>query len=109
MRSILFILIALLFFHEIPHAGTLTGRIIKENGNSLANIEIVIEGKKVKTNVFGAYKVDIEDGKHELTVEIFTEEYSKVTFKSDEVTIYSPTTKQNWRVDKKSKRWVKIK
>lgn len=104
MQKAMMRLILISFFYGAAFAGSLSGRIIDKNGNSLANLEIKIEGKKVKTNAFGAYKVNLKDGKRKLTVEIFDQAYY-----TDEITIYSPATKQNWRVDKKNKRLIKIK
>jgi hypothetical protein len=87
-------------------AGTLTGRIIDEKGNSLANteIEIVKEGIKFRTNAFGAYSVNIKDGRRQLEIKI-----GKEIYLSDEIIIYSPTTEQNWRIDSKNKKLVRIR
>ena len=106
-------MILLCLFRGMSVAGTLTGRIIDEKGKSLANtlIEIEIANEEndnmvftAKTNVFGSYKVEIPDGKYNLRITI-----NKVEYITDEILIYSPVTKQNWRLDKKNKKLIKIK
>jgi len=93
-----------LLLYGIAQAGMLSGRIIQENGNSLANAEITIQGRNVKTNAFGGYAVELSDGIHELNAVIHG-----ASCTSDAITIYSPKTKQNWRLDRKQGRLIKIR
>jgi len=59
---------------------------------------------EITTNAFGGYKVELNDGEHELQVVINEEEYT-----SEKTRIYSPETKQNWRIDENQKRLRKIR
>lgn len=85
-------------------AGTLTGRIIKEDGKSLSKSKVVIDGKEITTNDFGGYQVELADGERELKVTI-----DNVTYTSDKILIYSPRIEQNWRIDSKAKKLIKIR
>jgi len=96
--------IILMMLCQNAFAGTLSGRIIKEDGKSLAKTKIVIEGKETTTNDFGGYQVQLSDGERELKVTI-----DNVNYTSEKVLIYSPKTEQNWRVDSKSKKLIKIR
>ena len=82
----------------------LSGRIIQEDGSSLANAKIIIEGREVMTNAFGGYAVELPDGEHELNVVIEGTSYT-----SEGIKIYSPKTKQNWRLDREGRRLIKIR
>ena len=104
MRKVILIPVLLLLFYEMAFAGILSGRIIDENGNSLANKVIEIEGKITKTNAFGVFSINIRDGKRKLEVKI-----SGKVYQSDEITIYSPATAQNWRLDSKNNRLILIR
>ena len=85
-------------------AGILTGRIIREDGKSLSKSKVVIDGKETQTNDFGGYQVELSDGERALKVVI-----DNVTYASDKILIYSPRTEQNWRIDPKNKRLIKIR
>ena len=85
-------------------AGILSGRIIKEDGGSLAKTRIVVEGKETMTNEFGGYEVELKNGERELNVVI-----DNVSYISEKLSIYSPMTYQNWRMDPKGKRLIKIR
>lgn len=74
-------------------AGMLTGRIIGEDGKPLSKTSIIIQGIEVMTNEFGGYEVQLPDGERELNVDIHGK-----SFKTQKISIYSPQTKQNWRV-----------
>jgi len=101
---IVIIIIVLMMCCQSAFAGKLTGRIIKEDGKSLAKSKIVIEGKETTTNDFGGYQVELSDGERELKVTI-----DNVNYTSEKVLIYSPKTEQNWRIDSKSKKLIKIR
>jgi len=85
-------------------AGILTGRIIKEDGKSLSKSKVVIDGKETQTNDFGGYQVELSDGERSLNVVI-----DNITYASDKILIYSPRTEQNWRIDSKGKKLIKIR
>lgn len=84
-------------------AGTLTGRILRENGTSLSATTITIQGIEVTTNQFGGYEVNLPDGSQELVVMV-----EGKTYRTDTLRIYSPQTKQNWRLNPASQRLEKI-
>ena len=84
-------------------AGTLTGRIIRDNGASLSGSSLTIQGVAVTTNQFGGYEVQLPDGEYELTVTVDGQPY-----RTDPIRIYSPQTKQNWRLNPNAKRLEKI-
>lgn len=84
-------------------AGTLTGRIIRDNGESLSASNLTIQGIGVTTNQFGGYEVQLPDGEYELTVTVDGQPY-----RTDPIRIYSPQTKQNWRLNPTAKRLEKI-
>jgi hypothetical protein len=64
----------------------------------------VIKGEKVQTNAFGGYRVDLPEGVQELSVTI-----KGASYMLGPVRIYSPETKQNWRIDPVSMRLIKIR
>jgi len=104
MKKMILVLIWVFLFQGIASAGILFGRIIKEDGKPLAETKVIFEGIEITTNAFGGYKVKLNDGERELKVVINEEEYT-----SEEIRIYSPETKQNWRIDEKKKKLRKIK
>lgn len=65
-----FVLMVTFLLCATATAGILSGRIIKENGTSLAKTKIAVEGKGVVTNEFGGYEVELKDGERELNVVI---------------------------------------
>ncbi len=85
-------------------AGNLYGVIIDENGKPLVRAHIVIEGDTTMTNGFGKYTVSLRDGERELRVRINGIDYS-----SESVRIFSPRTKQNWRIEPYDRRLIKIR
>jgi len=103
MKNLIIILIFLILSYGLVRAGTLYGRIIDENGRSLAKRLIIIEGKEIMTNEFGGYAVDLPDGERNIDIIIGGIKYTPF------VTIYSPQTKQNWRIDRKNKRLIRIR
>lgn len=104
MKKLIYGLILVFLFSEIASAGTLFGRIIQENGRSLAKTKIIIEGEDMVTNEFGGYKVELPDGERELNVMI-----NDIPFTSEKIKIYSPKTKQNWRIEYGQKRLIRIR
>lgn len=86
-----------------PKAGTLTGRIIRDNGASLSGSKITLQGITVTTNQFGGYEVQLPDGEYELVVTVDGQPY-----RTDPIRIYSPQTKQNWRLNPSAQRLEKI-
>jgi hypothetical protein len=102
--SLIYVAIIFMVLCQNAFAGTLSGRIIKEDGKSLAKTKIIIEGKEITTNDFGGYQVELPDGERELRATI-----ENVNYTSEKVLIYSPKTEQNWRMDSKSKKLVKIR
>jgi hypothetical protein len=102
-RALLGVILVILFY-GIASAGMLTGRIIKEDGKSLSKTEISIKGKRIVTNEFGGYEIELPDGEQILEVKIGNESYS-----SDKIIIYSPKTPQNWRIDTKNKKLIKVR
>jgi len=104
MKKMILVLIWVFLFQSIAFAGLLFGRILKEDGKSLAKTKVIFEGIETTTNAFGGYKVELKDGERELLVVINGEEYT-----SEKIRIYSPETKQNWLIDKKKKRLRKIR
>ena len=99
-----FVLMVTFLLCTTATAGILSGRIIKENGTSLAKTKIAVEGKGVVTNEFGGYEVELKDGERELNVVI-----DNVPYTSERILIYSPRTNQNWRMQFKEKRLIKIR
>ena len=85
-------------------AATLYGIILRENGRPLVNEEIIVEGKTIRTNAFGGYRVDLPEGVLELRVGI-----NGASYTSETVRIYSPETKRNWRIDPGSMRLIRIR
>jgi len=79
-------------------AGMLTGRIIGGDGKPLSKTSIIIQGIEVMTNEFGGYEVQLPDGESELNVDI-----QGKSFRTQKISIYSPQTKQNWRIDSNEK------
>ena len=104
MTKLILGIIFLPLFYGVAFGGTLTGRIILENGNPLAKTKIAIEGRDVITNDFGGYRVEIPDGERELNVKIGDSPYT-----SEMIKIFSPETKQNWRINTKDSRLIRIK
>jgi|GEM_PF-2988302 len=84
-------------------AGMLEGRIIRADGSSLSNKAIVIQGNEIRTNQFGGYEVNLPDGDQQLSVSIDGQTYA-----AEGVRIYSPRTRQNWRLDQGKKLLRKI-
>src|SRR5512139_1740482 len=103
-RDMILVLIMIMILCPNAFAGTLSGRIIKEDGKSLAKTKIEIEGIETTTNDFGGYQVELPDGERELRATI-----DNVNYTSEKVLIYSPKTEQNWRMDSKSKKLIKIR
>lgn len=95
--------ILVFLFYGIASAGMLSGRIVKEDGRPLSKTEIDIQGNRIMTNEFGGYEVKLQDGEQFLKVKIGNEPYS-----SDKIIIYSPKTQQNWRIDTKNKKLIKV-
>jgi hypothetical protein len=56
-------------------------------------VKIKIENKEITTNAFGGYRVDLNDGNRALNVAI-----DSTTYTTEEIRIFSPRTKQNWRI-----------
>jgi len=104
MKEICWALVFTLLFCGIGSSGMLYGRIIKEDGSPLANTKIFIEDRKVITNEFGGYAIELPDGERELNVVI-----NNTSYVSESVIIYSPKTKQNWRIEPREKRLRKIR
>ena len=104
MKKMILILIWIFLFQGIASAGILFGRIIKEDGKSLAKTKVIFEGIEITTNAFGGYKVELNDGECELHVVINNEKYT-----SERIRIYSPETKQNWLINENEKRLRKIR
>ena len=102
--SAIFAGVMLMMFCGNAFAGTLSGRMIKEDGKSLARAKIQVEGKETTTNDFGGYQVELPDGERQLSVTI-----DNVNYTSEKVLIYSPKTEQNWRIDSQSKKLIKIR
>lgn len=97
------VLAAMVVWAGILEAGTLTGRIIRDNGASLSGGNLTFQGVAVTTNQFGGYAVQLPDGEYELTVTVDGQPY-----RTDPIRIYSPQTKQNWRLNPSAKRLEKI-
>ncbi len=91
-RVVVAFVIAVLLF-DVSYAGLLYGRIMKADGKPLANEKIKIENKETKTNAFGGYRIELKDGTRELSVII-----DSTTYTTKEIRVFSPRTKQNWRV-----------
>ena len=104
MKRLILVVIFLFLLSKVSIAGMLYGRIIQEDGRPLAKTRIVIEGKEVITNEFGGYAVDLCDGERELNVSI-----NGTPYISEKINIYSPKTKQNWRIDHRKRRLIKIR
>ncbi|CAD7780095.1 hypothetical protein DMNBHIDG_02257 [Candidatus Methanoperedenaceae archaeon GB37] len=51
-----------------------------------------------------AMQLDYQDGEHELNVII-----NDICYPSERIKIYSPRTKQNWRIDPREKKLIKIR
>ncbi len=95
MKIVIMVAVFVLLLCEVTMPGDLYGRIIQENGRALARTVIVIETDTVTTNGFGGYKVTLPDGTRELKFVINGKEYM-----TDSIKIYSPKTKQNWKMSK---------
>lgn len=102
-RALLGVILVFLFY-GIASAGMLSGRIIKEDGKSLSKTEISIKGKRIMTNEFGGYEVELPDGEQNIEIKIGDKSYT-----SDKIIIYSPKTRQNWRIDTKNKKLIKVR
>ncbi len=103
MKKMILVLIWVFLFQGIASAGILFGRIIKEDGKPLAKTKVIFEGIEITTNAFGGYRIELNDGERELQIVINEEEYT-----SEKIRIYSPETKQNWRIDENKKKLRKI-
>ena len=83
----------------------LLGRIIREDGTSLAGVDIEVEGHATHTNGFGGYEVSL-----------VAQTYPSLRFDIEGVTyvypeefrIYRPQTMQNWRLDPDSAEMIPI-
>jgi len=104
MRRIIFGISMVILFCGLALGGVLTGRIIRGDGSPLSKTKIIIEGRKVVTNEFGGYAVKLPDGEHELRIVI-----DGISYISQRINIYSPRTKQNWRIDHRERRLIKIR
>ena len=104
LTAIVFVVVFIGLVYSPASAGVLTGRIIKEDGKSLSKSKVTIDGKETLTNDFGGYQVELADGERQLKVTI-----DNVTYTSDKILIYSPRTEQNWRMDSKGKKLIKIR
>ena len=94
MKRLILVLLLAFLVPQLASAGELWGRILQEEGQPLANKNLTIDGSSTRTNEYGSYKVELRDGERQLTFKIGSTEYT-----SDRVRIYSPRTKQNWKVD----------
>lgn len=121
MKKMILVLILVFLFQGIASAGILSGIIKKEDGKFLTKTKVIFERKEITTNAegqeittiterkeittnaFGGYKVELKDGEHELQVVINEQEYT-----SEKIRIYSPETKQNWRIDENERKLRKI-
>ena len=97
------IMVTFLIF-GIASGATLYGIILQENGQPLIHANIAVNGKEIRTNAFGGYRVDLPEGMQELSMTI-----KGASYMLDPVRIYSPETKQNWRIDPGSMRLIKIR
>ncbi len=70
MKKMILVLILVFLFQGIASAGILFGRIIKEDGKSLAKTKVIFGVIRITTNAFGDYKVELNDGELELQVVI---------------------------------------
>lgn len=104
IKKVILGIIIVFLFYGIASAGMLSGRIVKEDGKSLSKTEISIKGKRIVTNEFGGYEIELPDGEQTLEVKI-----GDKTYLSDKIIIYSPKTRQNWRIDTKNKKLIKIR
>jgi len=84
------------------HAGLLQGRIINADGSPVAKKKITAEGVTATTNDFGGYELELKDGERELRVTIDGKQYATET-----VRVYSPRTKQNWKIEKNTLKKVR--
>lgn len=100
---VLSVLVAMSALAGSPEAGTLIGRIIRDNGASLSGSKVTLQGVTVTTNQFGGYEVQLPDGEYELVVTVDGQPY-----RTDPIRIYSPQTKQNWRLNPNAQRLEKI-
>ena len=60
--------------------------------------------KSIKTNEFGGYSVELPDGERELKVTI-----NNVQYTSEMIMIFSPKTRQNWKIENQNKKLMKTK
>lgn len=93
MRKLVMAFVIVVFLFDVSFAGLLYGRIMKADGKPLVNVKIKIENKEISTNAFGGYRIDLRDGNRKLNVVI-----GSTTYTTEEIRIYSPRTKQNWRI-----------
>jgi hypothetical protein len=104
MKNVLLGLLFVLLSFGIASAGALGGRIIRDDGKPLSKTSITIEGNQLTTNEFGGYKSELTDGERELSVKI-----NNITYTTEKIKVFSPETKQNWRMDTKNKKLIKIR
>jgi hypothetical protein len=104
IKKVILGIIIVFLFYGIASAGMLSGRIVKEDGRPLSKTEVYIQGKRIMTNEFGGYEVELPDGGQNIEVKIGNKSYL-----SDKIIIYSPKTRQNWRIDTKNKKLIKIR
>ena len=102
MKTIVMAAAFVLLLCEVAMPGVLYGRIIQEDGKALARTVIKIEKDtsfvEVKTNGFGGYKVRLPDGTRKLTFHIKNKDGKWDAYTTDPIKIYSPKTKQNWKM-----------
>lgn len=108
IKWILVLIAVFLIVNGIAYAGELNGVIVKEDGNPLSDAEISVEDKDViltiKTNTYGGYRIKLRDGEKELKFKI-----GGTVYVSEKLNIYSPSVKQNWKMDSRNKRLIKIR
>lgn len=104
MRFIITVFIFLSFTMAVAYAGDMSGRIIKDDGSPLASADISVDNGNFKTNEFGGYRVNLQDGERELKIKI-----GEVSYTSEIIKIYSPEVKQNWKVDSKNRKFIKVR
>ncbi len=108
VKGMLVLISAFLFLNVSAYAGELNGVIIKEDGNPLGDAELNVEDKgvtiSIKTNTFGGYKIKLKDGEKELKFKI-----GDTVYISEKINVYSPAVKQNWKIDPRNRRLIKIR
>jgi hypothetical protein len=100
MKMIAMVAVFVLLLCEAALPGVLYGRIIKEDGRALARTRIAVETDTVTTNGFGGYEVRLADSTRTLTFRIMESDTVWNAYTTDPIRIYSPKTKQNWRMSR---------